>query len=45
MRCKTCGITHKSTGCTGKHCWETAQQCSKCHYLGVNLNMSRSIKY
>ena len=45
MRCKTCKKTFKSCGCTGKHCWETSQQCYSCHYLGINPNMTRSIKY
>ena len=45
VRCKTCKKTFKSCGCTGKHCWEISQQCYNCHYLGINPNMTRSIKY
>jgi hypothetical protein len=45
VRCKICNKTVKSTGCTGKHCWESSQQCFDCHYIGINTNMSRTIKY
>lgn len=42
VRCKHCKKTIKSTGCTGKHCWNHGN-CMDCHYLG--FYNSKTIKY
>lgn len=35
MRCKICKRSVRASVTKGKHSWETNQQCSLCHHLGV----------
>lgn len=43
VRCKVCKKAFRSSGKKGRHCWEY-DNCFKCHYLGINQNMTRTIK-
>ena len=34
MRCKICSKVVRSSATKKRHCWNSNQQCPKCHYLG-----------